>query len=137
MANTNEIIEAIKQYQPEQDNWQGLDKLLEQLWKTGEPSKGIGELFDVLERFPVHDGYGVFWSIVHGLEHLPDYEPFLVNSLRRQPTEFNVLMVNRVFNAGQSNVGGVNILTLLREVLTHPKATGQAKQDAEEYIKRY
>jgi len=137
VSKTSEIIEAITQYQPEGDNWLGLERLLECLWATGEPEKGMDALFGVFERFPEHDGYGVFWSILHGLEDLPDYELALIDSLRRQPMEFNVRMVNRILNTGQNNVGGMNGLMLLNEVLIHPKSTGQARQNAEEYIKRH
>jgi len=94
-------------------------------------------LFSVFERFPEHDGYEVFWSVLHGLESLPNYELGLSHSLRRQPTHFNVLMVDRVLNGGQNDVGGTDALTLLREVLIHPKATRQAREDAKHHIDRH
>lgn len=137
MSEASQIIKAIIQYQPERDNWLSLDSLLDRLWATGEAEKGIDALFGVFEQFPDHDGYGVFWSILHGLEALPNYEPALISSLRRQPTQFNVLMVVRILNTGQNNVCGVNGLTLLKEVFTHPKATQQVRQDAENYVKTH
>ena len=132
---TATIIEAIAQIQPGQEDWLRLDELLGQLWATEEPQLGIEALFKVFERFPEHDGYGVFWSIVHGLESLPDYELALIDSLRRQPTEFNVMMVERILNAGISTVGDAEGLILLEQALAHPKATGQVKQNAVKYIK--
>lgn len=131
---TATIIEAIAQIQPGYEDWLELDGMLNELWASGEPHVGIEVLFKVFERFPEHDGYGVFWSIVHGLESLSDYEPALIDSLRRQPTEFNVLMVERILIGGVFSVAGREGLTLLKEVLAHPKATAQAKQNAAERI---
>ena len=135
MPETRKIIEEIAQIQPGQEDWLRLDELLGQLWASGEPQLGTEALFRVFERFPERDGYGVFWSIVHGLERLPNYEPALIDSLRRQPTEFNVLMVARILNAGICTVGDTEGLALLEEVVAHPKATGQARHNAGEYIK--
>jgi len=137
VPKVDEAIEAIARYQPEPGGWLGLDKFLERLWATGEPERGTEVLFGVFERFPEQDGYGVFWSILHGLESLPDYEGPLIASLRRQPPEFNVRMIDRILNAGRNSVGGVSGLTLLGEVLVHPDATEQAREDAGEYLKRH
>lgn len=137
MPKVDGVIKALARYQPEPDGWLGLDGLLERLWATGEPEKGVGALFGVFERFPEHDGYGVFWSILHGLESLPDYESPLVDSVRRRPTEFNVRMIDRILNAGQNSISGADGLMLLREVLVHPDATDQARKNAGEYLKRH
>ena len=61
----------------------------------------------VFERYPDEDGAGVFWSIVHGLEALPGYEPFLVESYsKRAPSEFGVIMLGRILNSGQREIAG-------------------------------
>ena len=70
----------------------------------------------VFERFPLDDGAGVAWSIVHGLESLPGYEPHLVDSLRRRPSELGVVMLNRMLNVGQLAAGDVEIHALLGEI---------------------
>jgi hypothetical protein len=46
----------------------------------------------VFERFPDHDGYGVMWSVLHGIEAILNYEIELLASVRRLPTEFGVVM---------------------------------------------
>ena len=45
------------------------------------------------------DGYGVFWTILHGLEDIPDYESALFASLRRRPSMMALSMACRVLNA--------------------------------------
>ncbi len=106
MSTTNEIVASLTHF--EGSDWDKLDQLLEQLWVTGAPEQGMKALFGIFERYPEDDGNGVFWTILHGLERLPNYEPALVSSVRRQPTEFNVLMVNRILNTGQESIGGVS-----------------------------
>jgi len=135
MPNTKEIVDALTHFAG--SDWDELDSLVEQLWETGEPQLGMNALFGIFERYPEEDGSGVFWTILHGLERLPNYEGALVASLRRQPTEFNVLMVNRILNVGQEGIGGVSGLILLQEVLRHLEAALSARWDAERFLQRH
>jgi hypothetical protein len=93
-----------------------LDSAVNSLLASDHPERGIRALFHVYERFPDKDGYGVFWSILHGLESLPGYEEVLVESAKRQPTEFSLMMVNRILNAGQTHVKGRDLAAVLAEV---------------------
>jgi hypothetical protein len=97
-----QIAEDIRSYQPG-DDWLGLHELLEELF--GHPIEQIPPpcLLAIFERFPLHDGYGVFWSALHGLEDIPAYEPHLIASLRRQPSQFGLLMVRRILNSPDRN----------------------------------
>jgi hypothetical protein len=71
----------------------------------------------VFERFPTGDAQGIFWTILHGLESLSGhYEAKVVASLKRSPSEFSLIMINRMLNAGEQEVGGVPLLPLLSEV---------------------
>ncbi len=58
--------------------------------------------FRLFERYSHSDGYGVFWTILHGIEHVvsnPTELLLIVNrSLQRKPTYFPMLMVNRMLN---------------------------------------
>lgn len=91
-------------------------------------------LFDVFERFAEHDGYGVFWSILHMLEVCDGCTSALLASVRRKPCEFNVLMINRLLNAGLSDIDGQSLENVLQSVLLHPDATAQALDDAAYYL---
>lgn len=106
-----------------------LDRLGEQL--PSEPAV-TEALFGVLERFPESDGYGTFWTILHILEDTPHYESALLRSVRRQPNEFTVLMLNRLWNAEVATIGETKILDLLREVVANPRTPAEIGELARE-----
>ncbi|MGB4812665.1 MAG: hypothetical protein WBP13_09360 [Methylophilaceae bacterium] len=91
-------------------------------------------LFDIFERFPESDGYGLCWSILHLLEACKGYEPFLIASVLRKPVEFNVLMINRQINGGIKDIDGQNLFELLQSVASNDKATSDAKDWANHFI---
>ncbi|QFZ83277.1 hypothetical protein GFK26_11140 [Variovorax paradoxus] len=107
----------IAKFAPTEDgNWRRLDDLLDELWQAGGPEQAIPEMLSVFERYPEEDGYGVMWSIVHGLEKLPNYEPALLASLARQPSELGIVMVGRMLNSGITEIGDVSLLLTLQEI---------------------
>jgi hypothetical protein len=113
---TADIAHDIATFAPNEDNWLALDSLVAELWQAGHPEQAIPELLSVFERYPEEEGSGVVWGVLHGLEALPNYEPELLRSLARQPSEFGVRMVGRLLNAGTKEVGGVSLLETLREL---------------------
>ncbi|MDR0242765.1 MAG: hypothetical protein LBJ65_14285 [Burkholderia sp.] len=119
---TADIAHDIATFIPEDDNWLALDLLVTELWQAGHPEQAIPELLSVFERYPEEDGLGVIWSVLHGLESLPNYEPALLRSLARQPSEFGVCMVGRLLNAGRREVGGISLLDTLRELAATAKS---------------
>ena len=107
-----------------------MDEILQELWATGAQERATAALFGVFERFPVgYDAYGVFWSILHGLEKLPDYETELIASVRRVPVEFNLLMINRVLNVDQTHIGETDLMELLREVAARTDIDEEARKN--------
>ncbi len=96
-----------------------LDDCLADAFATNLSQEDKAALLEVFERFPEDDGFGVFWGIVHGLEHVDNYEHELVASLRRMPNLFNTVMLNRMLNAGIATVAGESIDGLLRDALLH------------------
>ena len=107
-----------------------LDAAVTSLLSSAYPERGMGALLRVFERFPDQDGYGVFWSILHGLEGLPGYEEALIESIRRQPSEFSLLMVSRMLNAGRTHVNGTDLLGLLDEVARNPDYSAALHKEA-------
>jgi hypothetical protein len=113
---------------------------LEELLSSLDPS-ACGEaefeaLLEVFERFPEHDGFGVFWSIVHLLEACTGYEQELVRSVRRKPVEFNLTMINRLLNAGVPEVGGQPLDGLLASAEESHEADQRARQVARGFMQR-
>jgi len=86
---------------------------------VGEPE--FVQLLSIFERFPNDDGYESFWSIVHTLEACPGYEPHLIKSIERTPAELSLTMVNRLLNAGVSEVSGLSLIALLEAVASSSK----------------
>lgn len=107
------------------DQLQKLDDSINQLFASENPELGASALLRVFERFPDKDGYGIFWSIVHGLESLPDYEEKLLESVQRQPSEFSLLMVNRMLNGGVAKIKGTDLLSILKKL---PQMKGNRKK---------
>lgn len=85
------------------DNWRELDEHVQALGAL--TLAAIPTLLRVFERFPRHDGHGVFWTILHAIESVPGYEPLLVEHVMRTPTEMGVTMLQRLVNAGTTHVG--------------------------------
>jgi hypothetical protein len=113
-----------------------LDQALQELFQSAYPECGMDALFGVFERFPQSDGYGVFWTVLHGLESLPNYEPHLIESVRSQPMEFTITMVNRLLNGGTTEVNGTDLLALLEEVAANPNYWEAVREQARECAER-
>lgn len=116
------------------DELQRLDNAVQQLFISEGAEHGIDALLRVLERFPDKDGYGIFWSILHGLESLPKYEVRLLESVRRQPSLFSLLMINRMLNARVVEVNGVDLLTVLKEVAADEGQPEEIREDARDFV---
>jgi hypothetical protein len=109
---------------------------LEQLQRTVDEAlaKPMGQsevsaLLGVFERFPEDDGYGIFWSILHGLEQGAGYETELVRSVMSAPNLFNTLMLNRILNSGVATIHEHSIRELLVAAEREPsRPTKAAKQ---------
>jgi hypothetical protein len=133
----SDIVEDIRCFEPTGGNWLALDRLLGELFQAGAGPLGIDAMLGVFERFPADDGAGVFWGIVHGLESLPGYEGEVIKSVCRAPSEFSVLMIGRLLNAGVEEVGDVRLVPLLREVAGRQDAAPEARRVAQEFLGKH
>ena len=114
---------------------QELEKIVSSIVPSecGEPE--YCALLGLFERFPESGGFGIFWSVVHLLEACAGYEPFLVESVRRKPVEFNVLMINRLLNGNISEISGHHLIPLLESVMLNSAATNEARRYAANFLK--
>lgn len=129
-------IKAIQEFVAPHDEIQ-LQKLEEAVSAIRREACGQPEfraLLGVFERFPEDDGYGIFWSIVHCLEACKGYEPALIESVTRTPTEFNLLMVNRLLNGGVAEIDGQSLLSVLASAAANPAASQNARESAQGFI---
>ena len=97
-------LAAIASFQPSEahDNWRELDELVQGIQAD---LAAVPTLLRVFERFPRHDGHGVFWTMLHVIESVPGYEAVLVEHVMRTPTEMGVTMLQRLVNKGTTHVG--------------------------------
>jgi len=130
------IVADIRTFEPVGGNWLPLDALLAELWDSGAAGAHAADLLSVFERFSDEDG-DVLWGILHGLEALPDYEPILVRSVRALPSEMGVMMVGRLLNGGVSQVGGVPLVGLLREVAASAAAPKKVRASAADWAQMH
>jgi len=111
-----------------------LDNLVQNIADVEQPELAIESLLQIFERFPEEDGSGVFWSILHALESLAGYESFLLASIKRKPTEFTVIMANRIMNAEQLKIDGEYITSLLQSISDTPSNSKRIRELADRFI---
>lgn len=116
------------------DELQRLEDSVNRLLASEKPEHGIDALLRVFERFPNKDGFGIFWSILHGLEGLPNYQEKLIESVNRHPSHFSLMMINRMLNAGQTEVKGTDLLSVLKRVATDERQEEEIRRDAQHLV---
>ena len=94
----------------------------------------IRAMLALLERFPDEDGFGVFWSILHCLEKCLGYASLAVESAARAPTEFNLIMINRLLNSGVTSVDGQSLLSVLEAAISSNEASINTKEVARNFV---
>ena len=137
VRNSSEIAAAIDQFQPQDEEWLELDELLEELFESELPASGIPAMLRVFERYPTEDGAGVFWSIIHGMESLPDYEPLLVESVQSAPSESGLTMVNRLLNSGVTQINSLKLVQLFEQTAQNQSAPAEVRESARRFLKKH
>lgn len=121
---TSDVIKALEKFSPAEEEVETLDRLydiLGGLEEAQDRAEAFPTLFGVLERFP--DAHlGTPGPIVYALESIPGYEPFLAESVRRQPTYYTVWMINRILNVEDTGPARTEWLQLMESAGRHPRA---------------
>ncbi|QDV15462.1 hypothetical protein Pan153_00760 [Gimesia panareensis] len=137
VRNSSEIATAIDQFQPQEEEWLELDELLEELFESESPASGIPAMLRVFERYPTEDRAGVFWSIIHGMESLPGYEPLLIESIQSAPSESGLIMVNRLLNSGVTQINGLDLVQLFEKTTQNRSAPAEVRESARRFLKKH
>jgi len=111
-----------------------LEYLMDRYFSAAEAADHLGVWFRLYERFPEDDGYELFWSILHRIEAHPGCERLVVESVRRRPSRFPVMMVNGLLNAGIRRVDGVELLELLRQVADDERCLPSIRKGAQSFL---
>ena len=72
--------------------------------------------------------------LVHALEALPGFEPFLVESLQRRPAPLSVWMLNRLLNALPSGDDHDRYLALLRSIRDRGDVSSATAAEAADFL---
>ena len=99
--------------------------------RTRLTEEAMRAIFDLYERFPEEDGYGLFSWFMHALESSGGYETNLLESVARKPGGFNVMMIGRFVNSAAIEIEGTNLLTLLESLATRTDISHRAREAAE------
>lgn len=123
--SVEEIIADLEVFDTQGDYIPYLVDLMEESERVEQKEGLLKALFGVLERFPDEE-LGMPSPIVHVIKHCAGYEEELLKSLKRQPGILTVWMMYKLFLEKRDP----NYLAALKEVLDHPKASEQTKEDA-------
>lgn len=162
MSDADELVEAIRGVGSltNSSDLDRLDEALLALSHVRRPELAMDALFGLFERFPAEDAAGLlasiqhvlsgarsqvppsvrhvaaFWSALHQLETFNGYEVELVNSLRRAPSEFGLIMLIRLIGGGRQAVGDVDLRDMLRGLSTARDAPPRVRDLARRSIGR-
>jgi DNA repair ATPase RecN len=117
-----DILSKIDSFNIEENSWNELDIHITDLMNTENSEKGIVNLFKILERYHDRDDH-VLWEIGHATEDMKGFEYELVNSLKRQPSDIGIMLLNMIYNTGAKEIGGENMDALLAHLKNHPKSS--------------
>lgn len=126
------IAEEIDAFSPSDGNWLGLDRAVSTLNDIDDEI--IAACLRVFERYPEDDGAGVFFTIIHTLEHFGGYESALASSVRRNPNQWNLLMLNRMLDADIDAAGDYTIFELLMNVQKGDSLPLKLRELAKDYL---
>ncbi|MBI5035197.1 MAG: hypothetical protein HZB51_32120 [Chloroflexi bacterium] len=116
------------------ENLKKLEATLKRLGATEHRDQAMDALYRLYERFPLDDGYGLCWEILHQLERMPNYEIALVQSLQRQPAQFSLTMLERWLNAGRTHIDGIDLIALLITIAANPNENAAIRESAQECL---
>src|SRR2546423_1287146 len=122
--SADDMIAALDSFEPDDDfdsNQFRLYPITEGFRTLPDRERVVPAMFALMERFP--NAYlGTPGPLVHDIESLgiARYEQQLVDSVRRQPAELTVWMVNRILNTNLEPRHRNELLDLLASVPQHP-----------------
>jgi hypothetical protein len=111
-----------------------LEEIMDRYFNHPRSAEFLDVWFRLYERCPDDESEGLFWAILHGLETYPISDRLVVNSVVRNPSEFPLMMVNRMLNAGIKKVDGVDLMELLQRVATNDSCSPQIRENADDFL---
>ena len=111
-----------------------LEQLVAAYFLHPQADRYIDVWFRMYERFPEHDAFGIFWSVLHGLEKQLGCPIHVVQSVQRAPSSFAVRMLARIANSGMSRIADIDLVDLMDQVSKNQRAPESVRDQAREYL---
>ena len=96
--DTEKVKKFLSQFDAETDDLELLEEYIDEIWENEQEESFIETLFEVFENNSKHDGYGIFWTILHGIETIPNFEKYVLSSISKQVSDFSLIMAIRILN---------------------------------------
>ncbi len=128
------VLDQLRRFEPKDGEWLPLDELLATLSPDNLRPEAIDALFTLLERFPLDDGAGVLWSVVHLLEAAGGYESRLLQSIATAPSGLAVTMINRMINGNITRVCDTELMEVLNAVAGDETALESVRLLASKFV---
>ncbi|MGL4731537.1 MAG: hypothetical protein ACRCW0_08130 [Clostridium sp.] len=129
-----ELYRKIKEFKPSNDEWVELEYILDEVYDKGYEYECLGAMFRLYERYSEEDNE-VLWGMLHGVESINGYEERIHWSLKRQPSVFVIIMINRLLNDGVTNICGEDLILILEDLKESTKISETLRKTAEEFYK--
>ena len=111
----SELLQEIEDLIGSDDFDYELDEKMELIKAEGAGIETVTPLLQIMERHPL-DYFGMPGAIVHFIEKFyPDYEPYLIESLKRKPTLHTVWMLNRCINVSSDKDEYLNLMRIIAD----------------------
>lgn len=134
--NIEITIRKIEGYTPQGEDWYELEDILEELYASQKPELGLDSMISIFEKYPNEDN-DALWGMLHGIEDIENYEMKIIESVKRKPSFFGVLMINRMLNARAYHIKNIDLINILRLSTVHPAATDYVKEQAKRFFERH
>lgn len=126
----SELLQEIENLIGSDDFDYELDEKMELIKAEGAGLETVTPLLQIMERHPL-DYFGMPGATVHFIETFyPDYEPYLIESLKRRPTLHTVWMLNRCINAAPQKD---EYLSLMKAIADREDIEPEIKKDAQDF----
>lgn len=108
-----------------------MEEKMDLIKAEGAGIETVTPLLQIMERHPLDD-FGMPGAMVHFIEAFdPDYEIYLVESLKRRPALHTVWMLNRCINGNSRKDEYIN---LLNEIANREDIEKEINNSAKEFI---
>jgi hypothetical protein len=130
------ILKKIENFTPQGEDWYELEDILEEVYASEKSELGLDSMINIFEKYPNEDN-DVLWGMLHGIEDIANYEMKIIDSVKRKPSFFGVLMINRILNAGIYSIENVDLINILKLASVSPESTDYVKEQAERFLERH